>query len=303
MRHKDQTNEAITRNFKNHILPYFSDKDVQKITVKDIIDWQNKILENDFSNSFNNSLYSNFSSFMNYCTLNHYLTENLVLKVGNFPKKNEIKKQDYYTPREFRKFIKCVDDYIYKEYFIFMFHYGPRPSEALAMRFCDIENSFIYICHSLQRRGTRKLDTPKNKSSIRYLKLSILTRFRIFRLRCFYEKYSEDFSEEYFIFGGDKPLSTSTIERRLTEACEKAKIRRITPHDMRHSYATNEIHSGTSIDEVSQNLGHSKTSMTVDTYLHTKRRVPRSTLQGNIFNEVITRNFKKISQSIITFFM
>ena len=54
---------------------------------------------------------------------------------------------------------------------------------------------------------------------------------------------------------------------------------------------------------ISHFMGHSKVSTTVDTYLHSdkyKKRVTSTLLIRNIFFETITRNFKKIFQSIIT---
>lgn len=300
---KKQSFEALTRNFKIHILPYFKEKYVNKITKTEIIEWQNKIIDKNFCNSFNSTLYYNFSSFFHYCVLNSYIKENIVLSVGNFKKKTEVKEYDYYVLHEFRRFRKYLKDNIIKQYFNFIYFNGTRPSETLALRFCDLKGKFIHVRHNLQRRGKRELDTPKNQSSVRYLKLSWLQRFRIFLLKCYYMKHYDNFSEEFYIFGGAKPLSTSTIDRRKEEACKKAHIRKITQHQFRHSYATNMIHKRKSIDEVSKNLGHSKVSMTVDTYLHTKKRVT-STLSSRLkFFETLSRNFKNLTQSIITLFM
>jgi integrase len=72
-----------------------------------------------------------------------------------------------------------------------------------------------------------------------------------------------------FIFGGIKPLSPTTINRRKLEACEKANIRPITLHQFRHSHATLLLQKGIMINEVSRRLGHSKTSTTLDIYSHT----------------------------------
>ena len=67
-------------------------------------------------------------------------------------------------------------------------------------------------------------------------------------------KHLNEFSEEFYIFGGNKPLSTTTIDRRKKLACEKAKMRPITQHQFRHSYTTRMIGSKKeSIEEVSKN--------------------------------------------------
>ena len=222
-----------------------------------------------FSN-FNNTLYYEFSSFFRYCIYCDYLTENIVLQVPKFKKKIENKKYSVYTLSEFLKFRRCLDNYIIKQYFNFMYFYGTRPSEAMALRFSDIENNLVHINHNIQRKGKRELDTPKNQSNIRTIRINFLTifRFKILK-RMYFKKYGN--SIDYFIFGGLKPLAPTTIDRYKIKACNKAKIKPITQHEFRHSYATRMIHKKVPIDIVSKSMGHSTISMTVDVYLHKKR--------------------------------
>lgn len=266
-RHKKQGFDTIVKNFNLHILPYFKNKDIKDITKLDIINWQNNILEFNFSNNFNRNLYYEFSAFFRYCIYCDYLTENVILQVPKFKKKIENKKHNVYTLKEFLKFRRNLDNYIIKQYFNFMYFYGTRPSEAMALRFSDLENNLIHINHSIQRKGNRELDTPKNQSSIRTIKINLLTIFRFKILKRMYlKKYG--YSVDYFIFGGNKPLSPTTIDRYKLIACNKANLKPITQHEFRHSYATRMIHKKTPIDLVSKSMGHSTISMTVDVYLH-----------------------------------
>lgn len=301
-RHKKQGFEIISRDFKLHILPYFKGRDVTNLTKLDIITWQTEILSKNFSNNFNRNLYYEFSSFIQFCVYHSYLTENIVLNVERFKKKTEVKHYDVYNIHEFRKFRKGLDNIIYKHFFNFMFFVGTRPSEAMALKFSDLRGKYVYISHNIHRRGKRELDTPKNQSSIRYVKLSLLMRIRIFILKCYYlKKYGYDF--DYFIFGGKSPLAPTSIDRYKLKACKKVNIRPITQHQFRHSYATRLIHKGKSIDFVSKSMGHSKVSMTLDVYLHQKKKVPETLSSRFNFFEIISRDFKKLFQFIITFLM
>ena len=74
-------------------------------------------------------------------------------------------------------------------------------------------------------------------------------------------------SNDYFIFGGPKPLAPTTIDRYKKNACNKARIRPITQHEFRHSYATRMINKGKPINKVSKSMGHSSISMTLDVYV------------------------------------
>lgn len=266
-RHKKQGFDTITKNFKLHILPYFKDKKIGDITKLDIINWQNNILSLNFSNNFNRNLYYEFSAFFRYCIYCDYLKDNVVLQVPKFKKKIELKKHNVYTLKEFLRFRRYLDNYIIKQYFNFMYFYGTRPSEAMALRFSDVEKNLVHINHSIQRKGTRELDTPKNQSSIRTIKIDFFTvyRFKILN-KMYFKKYG--YSVDYFIFGGIKPLAPTTIDRYKINACKKAKLKPITQHEFRHSYATRMIHKKVPIDKVSKSMGHSTISMTVDVYLH-----------------------------------
>lgn len=273
-RHKKQGFETHIRNFKLHILPYFKDvNDLNQLQTKDIIDWQNTILEKDYSNSFNSNLFYTLSSFIEYCVLCGYMDKNVIREVKNFKKKIENKDYKVYNIWQFRWFRLHLDNYIHKQFFNFMFFYGTRPSETMAIRFCDIEVFLIHIQNNIERRGNRALDTPKNQSSIRTLRMSILTKIRIWKLKHIYLKSYGTFSDNYFVFGGQKPLSTSTIDRHKKKACKKAHLFEITQHQFRHSYATRMIHKNKAIDIVSRSMGHSKVSTTCDVYLHQEKRM------------------------------
>jgi integrase len=57
-------------------------------------------------------------------------------------------------------------------------------------------------------------------------------------------------------------------KRIFKKALEKAELRAIRIHDLRHTYATLRINAGHNINDVSGQLGHSSLKMTLDTYTH-----------------------------------
>ncbi|MDY2804469.1 MAG: tyrosine-type recombinase/integrase [Bacilli bacterium] len=270
-RHKKQGFVTIDQDFSKHVLPYFKNKKISELTKFDVLTWQNDILDNNYSNSFNSKLYYVFNSFVKYCVCCSYLSENVVSLVGPFRKKIEIKNHTIYTLKQFRKFRSKITNFVIKQFFNFMYFYGTRPSEAMALRFLDINFRYIYIRHSIERKGCRSLDTPKNQSSIRIIKINFLMFFRIWLLKQYYLKKYGSFSNDYFIFGGLKPLAPTTIDRYKKEAYIKANLPCITQHEFRHSYATRKIHSNVPIDVVSRSMGHSNVSTTLDIYLHQEK--------------------------------
>lgn len=268
-RHKKQGFYCLLHDFNGKILPYFKDYLIEDLSTKDFISWQNKILEFNYRNSYNKKIYSAFVGFLDYCCMYHGLKENVARTVGNFKNKVELKKDDFYTLEEFNQFIKCVDDEVYKQFFYLLFFTGLRSGEAMALKFSDLEGDYLSITKSLHRRGNREFDTPKNSSSIRKVLIDRKLKDSLLKLKKLYIRKYGVGNYDYFIFGGMKPLSTTTVDRKKKLACEKANIRPITVHQFRHSHATFLLQNGIMINEVSRRLGHSKVSTTLDIYAHT----------------------------------
>ena len=287
-RHKKQGFYNLWKEFNNKVYPYFCDFDITDITKKDILNWQNDILNSNYSNSYNARIYYVFNSFFTFCCSYLDVPENVVSAVGSFPNKIEEKKTDFYTLKEFNQFIKCFDDDVYKQYFNFLFFTGVRPGEAMALKFSDLNNGYITISKNLRRHGDRGIDTPKNSSSIRTIQIDKKLNNDLLKLQSFYrKKFNEE--RDYFIFGGLNPLAPTSIDRYKKKACEKAHLRPITQHQFRHSHATLLLQENIVINEVSRRLGHSQVSTTLNIYTHTnseqEKRVCKtlSHLRHNLF--------------------
>lgn len=265
---KKQTAETFNKNFNLHVLPYFKGKDIFKLTKLDYLNWKNIIIKKDFSNSYNNSLYVCFNQFIQFCCDYLELSNNYLKEIGNFKRKFEIKKYDYYTLDEFNLFISGLDNFVYRLFFTFLFLTGVRPGEAMALRFSDLIGNHVHINHNLTTKGGRELDSPKNVSSHRVIVIDDYLVNELCKLKEYYINLYSDECFDYYIFGGIKPLAPTTINRVKLNACSKVGIRPITLHQFRHSHATLLVNEGIPINDVSRRLGHSKISTTLDIYVH-----------------------------------
>jgi integrase len=54
----------------------------------------------------------------------------------------------------------------------------------------------------------------------------------------------------------------------MRNACKTAGIANYSPHDLRHRYASVKVAEGVPVTDLAAQLGHSKNSMTLDTYSH-----------------------------------
>jgi len=75
--------------------------------------------------------------------------------------------------------------------------------------------------------------------------------------------------EWLFYNGSGGMVDGDNIRMRVFYKClEKASLRRVRVHDLRHTYATLRIMKGENILDVSKQLGHHSVKLTLDTYTH-----------------------------------
>lgn len=291
---KNQSFVAMKYKFDKHILPFFESMYLKDITSKTVLEWEMYILELNYSNNHNRNLYYILSGFFKYCNIFYDFDKSIISSIGCFKKKYEKDKHDFYTLEEFETFIRYVDDEVYKQFFNLLFFTGMRPGEAMALHFEDLNNGYITISKTINSHGKREIGTPKTMSSNRKIKIDKVLERDLLSLKDIYSsKYP--FNDDLYVFGGLKPLSPTTINRRKEKACKKANIREITLHQFRHSHATLLLQEGMMINEVSRRLGHSKVSTTLDIYSHTDETQEKrviDTLNSIRFNHFVAMKYK-----------
>ena len=268
---KAQSYRAILSRFNNHILPYFKDYKIKKITNSVYVKWQKEIESKGYKHKYNSSLHTAMVNILNYGIKFHGLKDNIASLTGNFKRKNELKKQvNFYDFDEYTKFINVVNDNVYKAFFNTLYYTGIRLGEALALNWNDLNGDILNINKTISKEyidGNRKIDTPKTLNSIRQIKLDTNLVKELNELKDFYKKFI-NFENEWFIFGGLKPLSPTTIGRKKNKYCELAEIKKIKIHEFRHSHASLLLSMNVPITVISERLGHSDINMTFNIYSH-----------------------------------
>jgi len=267
---KIQSIRAIKNRFETNINPYFKDLLIKNITAKKIINWQNEIIAKGYSHEYKSALHTALVGILNYAIKFHGLKDNIASKIGNF-KDNGIKKEmQFWTYEEFNKFISNVDDIVYKTLFETMFYTGARIGEVLALTWKDITDSYIDINKTISRTttdGKRVVNSPKTRKSKRIIQIDVDLSQKLNKLKKYYKNVT-CFNNNWFVFGGIKPLSTSSITRKKNESSQLAKVKQIRLHDFRHSHASMLLSEKVPITVISKRLGHSDISMTLNTYSH-----------------------------------
>lgn len=269
---KKQSYRKINSNFKNHITPFFKDYNLKDITPKVYLNWMNIIKEKGFKNSYNANLHTTVVGILNYAVKFGYTDKNIASMIGGFSKKrNERKNIDFWTIEEYHQFINCVDDKLYNLLFNTLYFTGLRIGECLALTWFDFKYNYLDINKTISKEkdknGNYIINSPKTPTSIRKIKLDNEL------IKLFNDLYNEvscldNFENSWYIFGGVKPLTQTTVSRKKDNYCKIAKVKKIRLHDFRHSHATLLVSNGVPITVIAQRLGHSDTNMTLNTYSH-----------------------------------
>lgn len=256
-----------------HVLPIFENKEVNKITALDIEKWQEYIINKGLTFPYKSKIYKIFVAMMNYAVKHNYVNINFVSRVGNFKDTDGKKEMLFWTEEEFKAFYRVIDDIHWRTFFAFLYFTGCRKGEALALNWNDIDftTNEISISKSINRHGLTdssfEVTTPKNKSSYR----KVLMPSILVSLMNEYYDYCIDydgFTKDCFIFGINEPLTDSNIRDNMIKYADIAGVKRIRIHDLRHSHASLLINKGQNILIVSQRLGHSDITQTLNTYSH-----------------------------------
>ena len=248
-------------------------KDIDKMDCRKFCE---KLRDSDYSTEHKNYIITLLKSIFKHGVLYFNLKENPSTAIERCKKtydellKDKEKEMNIWTVEEFNKFIAEIDNPVYKTLFIVLYYTGMRLGEALALKWKDYENGRFDIYKSITYKTEKNLyeeKQPKNSNSIR--KISVGNNVASIIMN--YKKEEEKipgFKESWYMFGRNRPLPTTSIDRYKNKACETAKVKRIRIHDLRHSHASYLISMGVNIVAVSRRLGHSDVNMTLKVYTH-----------------------------------
>ena len=243
-----------------------SDKDMFSATHDDVQRFlkYEKIKKRNSSRTLARSLAA-IRQFYNFITDNVSGIENPASKIGTPQVEKTL--PDYLSDREIDKlFASISEDECYelrdKAIFELLYSCGLRISEAVELTLSDFDagNGFIKV----KGKGSKERIVPIGKEAVRLLKKYLdVSRPSILGKR------NSDF---IFISKKGSMLNRKSVWRLLKGYVDRTEIRKnITPHTLRHSFATHLLESGADLRSVQELLGHMDIS-TTQVYTHLARK-------------------------------
>lgn len=266
-----------------NIKPYFKDKFIDEISVLDVENWKNKLSDKMKVSSCNQNFVV-FKEIFKFANRKYEMNYNPVELSGRFQRKNDEvitnkEKLRYITYKEFCKFIKVIDNDLWKAFFTTLYLTGMRKGEILALTWKDIDfvRNVIIINKNISFR------CEKNDYKITATKTSVnreitMSNMLIKELKEYKEKVKKygDYKDTWFVFGNGNVLTDHKITKAKDTYFTLSGVRNITIHEFRHSHVSlciNEYLKSGNTDStrffimMSQRMGHGLRVMQ-EVYMH-----------------------------------
>ncbi|MBO3673859.1 tyrosine recombinase XerC [Streptomyces sp. NEAU-YJ-81] len=175
---------------------------------------------------------------------------------------------------------------------------GLRRGEVLGLRWKDVDltGGTVTVRQTLQRVGGELLiAAPKTQRSARRVALpaECVTALRARRAQqhgdrlAAGDKWKDDGSDLVFTTKNGTPIEPRNLNRAFTLLCDKAGVRRVRFHDLRHTCASLLHEQGADARMIMEVLGHSSIRVTMDIYTFVRLDSQRSAFDrvGNALRE------------------
>lgn len=255
--------------FKNHILPFFENANVDSISLKDYKDWQKIIYSKELSDKSNASLHISMVSILNYAVKNYGVSKNVAHDVGPFKKRGIEKEIVIWNHKEFLAFMKSITDIRDALLFRFIYSTGLRFGEAAGIMWNNYNGESVFVNKTIPkelRNKERVILPPKTPSSNRIVTLDSKLIKALNNYKEYLKQTYTDFSDDWYIFGFVSPCSHTTISRRKDNYCKMAGVKKLTLHQFRHTHVSYLVKAGVPITEISKRLGHKNPQITLQIY-------------------------------------
>src|SRR6056297_3112585 len=213
------------------------------------------------------------------------------------PIKNKFTKEKYYQKYELDKYRDSLKGEEFDMLFIFEIYTGLRHSEIVALNWDDIsfKDKKVNVTKTLRRvkvfNNNRteseikwQYDTPKSPSGVRYVSL---TNSLIKKLKQ-YKKEQEKYFEKNNISNPENLVFTDKAGRKIMPnkikdfneyIAEKAGVRYLNFHGLRHTYATRLFEQRVPLNKVANLIGHKSFETTYEIYIHVTELMEQDTMK------------------------
>jgi integrase len=259
---KETTKQSKRWLMDAHIMPFFSEFPINKITAAHVRKWQADLMGKEYTPTYLKTINNQLVAVMNYAVKFYGLPSNPCHAAGSMGKK-DADTMKFWTHEQFAIFIDRVEKWPARVGFEILFWTGMRIGELLAL--CEADFDFVRgtvtISKQFQRvNGEDEITTPKTPKGRRTIPVpaAIIATIREYIPRLY------DYAPGDRLF----PYTKSYFSHEKEKGVEASEVEYIRLHDLRHSHAALLIEMGVPILLISERLGHEDVETTLKTYGH-----------------------------------
>ena len=199
--------------------------------------------------------------------------QNLIIIKNKIRNKNSksIKALDKQEQQKLEDYILMNKDFYHYGILVSLYT-GLRIGELLSLKWekVNTKDKLIYIetttCKISQNHKTIDLvDSPKTNSSIRQIPITPFLNKILSELK----NYQQNKSEYVISKSLGKKIDVRTYQSSFERLLKKLNIKHYGFHSLRHAFATRLLENNIDIKTISELLGHSSPSITLNRYVHT----------------------------------
>jgi integrase len=182
-----------------------------------------------------------------------------------------------WSAQEVRTFLASVEEDRLRTLWLLLLTTGLRRGEALGLRWRDVDLVVrsLSVAQTLTDVGAELVfSSPKTTKGSRSVALDETTveALKAHRRRQAQEQlvYGPDYEDSGLVFRNEdgSPISPNALSNHWKHVVKAAKVPKLRLHDLRHTHATLALAANVHPKVVSERLGHSTISITLDTYSH-----------------------------------
>lgn len=194
-----------------------------------------------------------------------------------------------WTAEEARAFLAVAPHSSYGPVWTVLLGTGMRRGEVLGLRWkdVDLDAGTIRIVQSVVPfKGLGHIQQPKTPSARRTVTMApaIVVALRDHRRRQNEHRLAlgDAWHDHGLVFpaANGHPINPDNLRRDYARLIELAGVPRIRIHDQRHTHVTLALQAGAPVGAISQRVGHSRTSITLDVYGHVTMDMQRQAAQA-----------------------
>lgn len=262
---------AEEQRLRHHILPYFGNRGISTISSNEWKDHLDQLeTERKLSVATRNRVRALLHTLYQYALRDGKVVFNPISKIPLKTKEERQQKKaaKWLSSEEVSLYLQAAkhEGEAFYMFALIMLTTGLRPSEAIALKRADVDlaRKVIFVRRTYQRVTKKVKDRPKSGSNrIVPIHKSILAELTNYMIKSPFRN-----PEHPLIYRErGQHLSVYTIRDQHERTIKRAQVTRISPHQLRHTFATLYRKQGGSRDDLREILGHSATMVT-DIYTH-----------------------------------